>query len=363
MITIKEIVITKEPNPVSSKEIPEELQEVDHENIWDSDMMKSLSDKSKEALQKTLGNKPSKQIGRDLGNILRAVSEAESNFRPQLENLVVRIVSELFPIVEDQNWKIDVKIVDRDSSELNFSKDEPSTPLPSTPETALTRRRIINSITQGASVRGAYGFHLFKDALDQMNPDLADMYQQTLDHALGMYNNEETVAYILQQVANDKQSEGGSSDIEYNEEQDRFILKARGVNFPVLLHECIKALYEVVGTEGFGHDKERNKDIVKNVDKLENEPRDLQYGPMLYDALNNLFVDSGIDDSRVRDIFFTKVYKIPGQEFVQFMQNVYMEKLTPQQKKWVGETLQQIAQDLGTEDASTSVHGRPDIEI
>lgn len=363
MITIKEIVVTKELNPISSKEIPEEIQEAEHEDIWGSDMMKSLSDKSKAALQKTLGNKPSKQIGRDLGNILRAVTTAESNFKPQLEKLVVRIVCELFPIVEDQNWKIDVKIVDRDSPELNFSKDEPTTPLPSTPETALTRRRIINSITQGASVRGAYGFHLFKDALDQMNPDLANMYQQTLDHALGMYNNEETVAYILQQVANEKQSEGGSSDIEYNEEEDRFTLKARGVNFPVLLHECIKALYEVVGTEGFGHDKERNKDIVKNVDKLKNEPRDLQYGPMLYDALNTLYIDSGIEDSRVRDIFFTKVYKIPGQDFVNFMQNAYMEKLTPEQKRWVSETLNQIAQDLGKEDASSSVHGRPDIEI
>ena len=43
----------------------------------------------------------------------------------------------------------------------------------------------------------------------------------------------------------------------YDEENEQFVIKARALCFPMLLHEIVKGLYEIVGTEGFGADKEK----------------------------------------------------------------------------------------------------------
>ena len=37
------------------------------------------------------------------------------------------------------------------------------------------------------------------------------------------------------------------------------MIKAKAICFPMLVHEIVKGLYEIVGTEGFGADKEKNQ--------------------------------------------------------------------------------------------------------
>ena len=143
---------------------------------------------------------------------------------------------------------------------------------------------------------------------------------------------------------------GGESEMEYDEENDQFVIKARALCFPMLVHEIVKGLYEIVGTQGFGKDKEQNKSIIGAVDKLSNEPRDLQYGKFIYDALNNLYVESNIDDARVRELFFTEVYKLEEAEFIEFIENIVNDKLTPAQKKWAMDEMKDIEKDLKKDD-------------
>jgi hypothetical protein len=118
----------------------------------------------------------------------------------------------------------------------------------------------------------------------------------------------------------------------------------------MLVHEIVKGLYEIVGTEGFGSDKEKNQAIVGAVDKLSNEPRDLQYGKFIYDAISKLYNESNIDDPRVRELFFAEVYKLTDDEFFPFIENVIADKLQPLQKKWAADTMKDIANDLGKDD-------------
>jgi hypothetical protein len=118
----------------------------------------------------------------------------------------------------------------------------------------------------------------------------------------------------------------------------------------MLVHEIVKGLYEIVGTEGFGSDKEKNQAIVGAVDKLSNEPRDLQYGKFIYDAINNLYVDSNIDDPRVRELFFAELYKLIDAEFFPFIENAINGELKPLQKKWAMDTMKDIARDLTKDD-------------
>ena len=82
--------------------------------------------------------------------------------------------------------------------------------------------------------------------------------------------------------------QGGESEMEYDEENQQFVIKARAICFPMLVHEIVKGLYEIVGTEGFGSDKEKNQSIINAVDKVSNEPEDLRYGKFIYDAINEI---------------------------------------------------------------------------
>jgi hypothetical protein len=118
----------------------------------------------------------------------------------------------------------------------------------------------------------------------------------------------------------------------------------------MLVHEIVKGLYEIVGTEGFGRDKEKNQAIVGAVDKLSNEPRDLQYGKFIYDAISKIYNDSSINDPRVRELFFAELYKTPDDEFFPFVENAINDELKPLQKKWAADTMKDIAKDLGKDD-------------
>jgi hypothetical protein len=136
----------------------------------------------------------------------------------------------------------------------------------------------------------------------------------------------------------------------YDDDTDQFVIKARAICFPMLVHEIVKGLYEIVGTEGFGADKEKNKAIVGAVDKLENEPEDFRYGKFVYDSLNDLYIDSNIGDARVRELFFAEVYKLNDTEFTPFIENAVNDKLTPQQKQWATNTMRDIERDLKKDD-------------
>jgi hypothetical protein len=122
----------------------------------------------------------------------------------------------------------------------------------------------------------------------------------------------------------------------------------------MLFHEIVKGLYEIVGTEGFGSDKEANKAVINTVDRVSNEPRDFQYGKFIYDALSNLYNQSNIDDARVRELFFTEVYRLSDREFIMFIENLLNNKLSPTQKKWVSDTMREIESDLKKDDTQLS---------
>jgi hypothetical protein len=162
---------------------------------------------------------------------------------------------------------------------------------------------------------------------------------------------------MLAALAQGQKMEGGSSEMVYDEENDQFVIKARALCFPMLVHEIVKGLYEIVGTEGFGDDKEKNKSIIGAVDKLSNEPNDLRFGKFLYDAITKLYNESNIDDPRVRELFFTEVYKLDEDDFLSFVENAVNDELPPDQKRWAINKLKDIESNLKHDDAKEAAPG------
>jgi hypothetical protein len=326
------------------------LAEIDYEQIFKPETMASLKGKSKQSLQQMLGNKNLMQTMMRSQTLLDEIIEAEDGYRDELEMVAAQMVTDAYPIIDLVNIKIDAKIVNMGDLNTGMGGGEES--LENVPaEAEKAKRRIINGITQGASIRGAFGFLLFKEYLDAINPALVDKYGEILKLSFGIYDDENAIALMLSLLAQGQKSQGGESEMEYDEENEQFVIKARAICFPMLVHEIVKGLYEIVGTEGFSDDEEKNKAIVNAVDKLSNEPRDLQYGKFIYDAISNLYNESNIDDARVRELFFKAVYKLIDDEFFPFIENAINGTLKPLQKKWALDTMQTIKRKLMKRDA------------
>ena len=329
------------------------LLEVDYEKIFSPKTMTALKGKSGESLRAMLGNKDLMQALVKSQAVLNEIIDAEDGYRDELEMVAAQMATDAYPIIDYANIKIDAKIVGM--GDLDIQPGEGEVSADNAPaEAEKAKRRIINGITQGASIRGAFGFMLFKEYLDQINPALVDKYNEILKLAFGIYDDENAIAMMLAALAQGAKMQGGESEMEYDEENEQFVIKAKAICFPMLVHEIVKGLYEIVGTEGFGADKEKNQAIVGAVDKLSNEPRDLQYGKFIYDAISAIYNESDVDDPRVRELFFAEVYKLIDDEFFPFIENAVNGELKPLQKKWAIDTMRDIKRDLMKDDTGLS---------
>ena len=330
------------------------LIEVEYDKIFSPETMASLKGKSGESLRSMVGNKSLMQTLVRSQAVLNQIIQAEDGYRDELEMVATQMVTDAYPIIDYANIKIDAKIVgmgdmnmqapppQEDPTQPDFGEDDP--------EKLKAKRRIINGITQGASIRGAFGFMLFKEYLDDINPELVDKYNEILKLVFGIYDDENAIAMMLAALAQGQKPQGGESEMEFDEETGQFVIKAKALCFPMLVHEIVKGLYEIVGTEGFGADKEKNQAIVGAVDKLSNEPNDFRFGKFLYDAISKIYNESDIDDPRVRELFFAEVYKLGDEEFIPFVENAVNDALTRDQKQWAANTMKDIERDLMKDD-------------
>jgi hypothetical protein len=328
------------------------LLEVEYDKIFSPNTMAALKGKSGESLRQMVGNRPLMQTMMRSKEVLDQIIAAEEGYSDELEAIAIQMVTDAYPIIDYANIRIIASIGNDMDIEMNPNNEDPSQPDfgEDDPEKMKAKRRLINGITQGASVRGAFAFMLFKEYIDQINPELVSKYSEILKLVFGTYDDENAIAMMLAAIAQGAKMQGGESEMEYDDENDQFIIKAQAMCFPMLVHEIIKGLYEIVGTEGFGSDKEKNQSIINAVDKVSNEPEDLRYGKFIYDAINDIYISSDVDDPRVRELFFAAVYKLSDNEFFPFVENAINNSLTSSQKRWAEMEIRDIARDLTKDD-------------
>jgi hypothetical protein len=209
-------------------------------------------------------------------------------------------------------------------------------------KSGVDRRRIINAISQGASIRGTKAFYIFKDILDVMDDTLVDQYNEIIGNAYGIYDDDNAIAMMLAMMSQNSASQGGESEVDWDDEEGTLVIKAKAIIFPILIHELVKGLYEILSLQGFSGDAEKNKQIVSKVDKATNEPEDLRYGKFIYDALAKHIIDSPYDPIKLRELFFIEVYKLPDTEFHEFIENSINDDLTLTERNWVKNTLKRL---------------------
>jgi hypothetical protein len=212
------------------------------------------------------------------------------------------------------------------------------------------KRRLINALIQGGAKRGHDMYHLVSDEIRRItgNDNIINLYgvMMGVNDANYWQLSNDTVAAMSDSVAGKVQvtfpqqgeegQEAGEDDDgeegeEGGEEQSNKIkIVAIGVNFPVLVHEIVKGVLEVIGAHGQGdpnseEDREMYKRAAEDEDILEKEMWDLRLGPAIWDRYREAHPEEYLTDEDkigLQKFILTEIFSLPAKEFLVFMREV-----------------------------------------
>lgn len=311
-----------------------------YQDIFDSETLAKLNAKSAESAQIMLGNQTLMSVMMSSQRLLNEIISAESSYKSQLEQLAIEIVKNHYPTLVSDNINIEAKIVSNVTLQENTLQDK--------------KRRVANALAQGASVKELYKIFQKErviQKINSINPSLYEKYNQIMNNTFGVYNNDQAINMMLAAIASGHSSIGGSSQIV----TEALGIKATALCFPMLVHEILKGYWSIIAQSGLSGSEEEKLATISRVDKLENEPLDIRYGPIIFSKLEtiyNAFTPSDIDP-RTFVLFYISVLKLePEEKFFSFVGNIVADRpLSEEQIVWIEDKLERMQGYLQRKDS------------
>ena len=191
----------------------------------------------------------------------------------------------------------------------------------------VAKRRFMNAIIQGAAKKGHFMFELIRDTLEEMEPGITTKYGTIM--ALNDYLYWLLPPQMVQQMAAAGQSMGGSEEIEMEQDEDgeytgNFVVKAKAIMFPILVHELIKGYYDILGAASLPTDPIQAQMVKQTADTLVNEIFDIISGTYLWEKLLETYPAKVLEDNMkiVQSLIFREFSKLPKNKFTSLAQRV-----------------------------------------
>ena len=309
--------------------------------------------------------------------MLMNVLQFESQNKEYLENLAVELVKKEMAIPED-SLQFDAKLVgigQIDSEGFQQQGEDPSEEeveqqFGIKPEEAeddiedfidafekfdqeTAKRRFINALIQGASKKGHYMFELVANELTERNPNIVNQYGILM-----------SVNDLLYWVLPEGMIEGGMSGgnfagkEEINTETDPPTVVARAVFFPALIHEIIKGVMEIMGTQGLPDDPRSAEMVMSKTDTLPAEVWDLRLGPVIWERFRSAYPERlGNEDMvHIQNYLFSRFSALDTEEFFKVSKEIL--KGSDLGKDILQRMVDQIIEDLRNEDYEEDQYDR-----
>ena len=252
--------------------------------------------------------------------------------------------------------KEDIKNLNNNPTEINIDED---TNVRNIDEEQLklerSKRRLINAIIQGASKKGHYMYHLVHDRLMEIfdSEELIKYYgiMMSINDLNYWQMSDKMVGNLSDSVAGKCQVVRPSDDDEEeSEEEPKAKIIARGITFPVLVHELIKGIMELFSHHGEPEDKELFVEVMNHEDTLEKEMWDLRLGPTIWDIIRQQFPDELVEDEdkELQNYLLVDLFKLPAKDFLLVMREILSE--SDKSKKLMSDMLKMIQKRLQDED-------------
>ena len=195
------------------------------------------------------------------------------------------------------------------------------------------KRRFLNAMTQGAAKKVNHMYHMVDDELSDIDPKLPNKYAKLMSAADYVY-------YTI--PAMDEGVTGGMVRVEFpTAENPKAVIHAQAMVFPVLLHELVKGVMEILSAHGLPKNKKIGKFVINKADFLAAEPWDMRLGPGLWTRFTNMIEP---DDFHLKHHIYSDLAALPVKEFNYKMKEIIAN--TKEGKKIIFEIVRGIKEDL-----------------
>ena len=215
------------------------------------------------------------------------------------------------------------------------------------------KRRFINSLIQGSAKKAHYMYHLVNERLNDINPDLVGLYSIVMSVNDLMY-------WVMPDMegmiggGGAEQAMAGKEELDL--ETDPPTIKAKGLMFPILVHELYKGVMEYVSAHGLPSDPDMAQEVIGMEDTLPAEVWDLRLGPVIWEKFLEVYPDDFFDadeQKRIKNYFYFKFVSLEAEQFLSLAKEILSgsQKGKDQVKKMIDEIVNQLKQE-DYEDAS-----------
>jgi hypothetical protein len=316
------------------------------------------------------------RLGRRMMELLPQSIQLSHGYETELSELATNIITNLYSdIINRYNIELDIKLV-RPGTIKNFmdESEQDEMDMPKFREIKdenvrkeIHKRKLANLVIQGEAKNTKHLLHteevkeglidilgeqngkrLFTvldelaktaDKMDWIVPEeiKAQMMEEMPDGMAGACS----VGWKPKEKKEDEEDEEGKEiaieepkDEEDGEQEEDLpmedgatpILRARGIDFSMLLHEAVKGLFEILSLGGIPEDKEVSKLVISNTG-LSDEPQDFKYGPEIASDLRDFVNQNDKVDKypNVREELWKLMIdkeSMPTDEFLELMRGI-----------------------------------------
>jgi hypothetical protein len=279
----------------------------------------------------------------ELMPLVKTTMHLEESHRKELEDLAVKMIREeydmdenvveiearLTPHISIEGTKINPTPVKNDMEFKNHDEMIQAT-------AEVYKRRFVNAMIQGAAKKCNHMFHMVEDELADLDPKLSNLYKKMMSTADYMY-------YIIPKMENG--IDGGVVRVEFpTHENPKVKIIAEAMVFPVLIHELVKGVMEVLSARGLPK-KKMGKFVIDKADYLSAEPWDMRIGPALWSRFSDTFEPG---DFKYKHHVWNELVALPPKEFNTKMKEIMAG--TKEGKKIINTLVEEIKLEMKNDD-------------
>ena len=293
------------------------------------------------------------QLMGTVGQAMQKLVMIQNQNKKQLEDLAIELVKNELGIPDDA-MQFKAELVGQPMGAAEGMQSESEMPSEEEVEELMgdmenfnlerEKRRFINSLIQGAAFKGGHMYNLVKNEINDINPQLMNLYavtQSLMEHAYWIFPN-------MEGMAGGGGGQMGQSEVD--EETDPPTVKAKAVTFPLLVHELVKGVYEIFGSHGLPDDPKQQEMILNAEDTLPAEIWDSRLGPIFWEKFMASYPIELFDEDKkhIQHYLFMRFSALNAEEFMKVSKMIL--KGDPLGQQFIQGMVNEIVKDLKDKD-------------
>ena len=293
------------------------------------------------------------QLMGTVGQAMQKLVMIQNQSKKQLEDLAIELVKNELGIPDDA-MQFKAELVGQPMGAAEGMQSEPEMPSEEEVEELMgdienfnlerEKRRFINSLIQGAAFKGGHMYNLVKNEINDINPQLMNLYavtQSLMEHAYWIFPN-------MEGMAGGGGGQMGQSEVD--EETDPPTVSAKAVTFPLLVHELVKGVYEIFGSHGLPDDPRQQEMILNAEDTLPAEIWDSRLGPIFWEKFMASYPIELFDEDKkhIQHYLFMRFSALSAEEFMKVSKMIL--KGDPLGQQFIQGMVNEIVKDLKDKD-------------